>query len=49
MAAFDVAVVGAGLAAFHAVEEIAKKSKNTKVAYIYGYTFQESPFQPFLN
>ena len=28
---FDVAVVGAGLGAFHAAEELAKKSKNTKV------------------
>lgn len=37
---FDVAVVGAGLGAFHAAEELAK-SKNTKVAFIYGYTFQE--------
>lgn len=38
---FDVAVVGAGMGAFHAVEEIVKKSKNTKVAFIYGYTFQD--------
>eukprot|EP00438_Fugacium_kawagutii_P013710 Skav202233 [mRNA] locus=scaffold2988:159524:178392:+ [translate_table: standard] len=30
MASFDVAVVGAGMGAFHAVEEIVKKSKNTK-------------------
>ena len=41
--AFDVAVVGAGMGAFHAAEEIAKKSKNTKVAFIHGYTFQEWP------
>ncbi|CAE7235170.1 ptaL [Symbiodinium sp. CCMP2592] len=36
---FDVAVVGAGLSAFHAVEVLAKSKKS--VAYIHGYTFQE--------
>ena len=41
MAQFDVAVVGAGPAAFHAVEEIVKKSKTTRVAYVHGYTFKE--------
>ena len=48
---FDVAVVGAGMGAFHAVEELVKKSKNTKVAFIHGYTFQEWPLAAaiFLN
>ena len=48
---FDVAVVGAGMAAFHATEEIVKKSKTTKVALIHGYTFQEWPLAAaiFLN
>ena len=41
MAEFDVAVVGAGPAAFHAVDEIVKKSKTTTVAYVHGYTFKE--------
>ncbi|CAE7897667.1 ptaL [Symbiodinium microadriaticum] len=36
---FDVAVVGAGLSAFHAVEVLAKSKKS--VAYIHGFTFQE--------
>jgi len=41
MAQFDVAVVGAGLGAFHVAEEIAKKNKKISVAWVYGYTFQE--------
>jgi len=31
MAQFDVAVVGAGLGAFHVVEEIAKKNKKISI------------------
>lgn len=47
---FDVAVIGAGMGAYHAVEEAAKK-KDIKVAFIQGFTFQEWPLAAciFLN
>jgi len=41
---FDVAVVGAGSSAFHAVEGILKKSKTATVAYVHGFTFCELSF-----
>mmetsp|Transcript_70659 Transcript_70659/g.165700 ORF Transcript_70659/g.165700 Transcript_70659/m.165700 type:complete len:443 (-) Transcript_70659:106-1434(-) len=40
--AFDIAVVGGGLAAFHAVDIIVKAKKAT-VAFVHGFTFQEFP------